>query len=305
MLSFQHKLIQEYLAAVYIADILNQGTHCSFLAETFPTWNMIEKHREVIQFACGMLAETDASPLTNHVGKVLSELIQKEMNEGENLSAESLGSLISPQKYLKLFYALLKEGGTPLVNPHLTWYPECGPPLAEVMANTNLAVITDTDETDPLQLKVSSAQITLHLEGTQTCLERAHTAAFERLWQALHSTPASVTAISLSRVKSAKKTNVRHFSQLKYLGIFDASESEREELAVSIDSWGPHHSLTYCRLNKQGLNNMPIPKSLVTALSKCVHLKSLDLGGHDLHWHYNNDDKLSILMASPAGHWCR
>ncbi len=290
VLSFQHKLIQEYLAAVYIADTLNQGTPCSFLEETFPTWNMVENHREVIQFACGILATTDASPLTYHVGKVLSDLIHKEINEGKCLPDESLGPRYSPPKNLKLFYALLKEGGAPMVHPHLTCYPECGRPLSEVLENTKLTVITDIyGKNDPLQLNASSVHIILQLKEYGE-----HRPAFDRLWQALHSTPASVTAIYLWGVKkSAQRFNMRHFSQLKHLEIEDASESELEELAAGIDSWGPHHSLTYCRLVEQ-FTIMPTPKSLVTALSKCVHLKSLDLGGHDLH------DKLSILMASPA-----
>ncbi len=279
VLSFQHKLIQEYLAAVYIADTLKQGTPCSFLAETFPTWNIIENYREVIQFACGILAETDASLLTNHVGKVLSELIQKEINEGKIASFR-----------LDIFYTLLKEGSVPLVNTHITWYPECGHPLSDVLQNTKLAVITDTDENDPLQLNASYAQIILHLE--RAC----PSAAFERLWQALHSTHASVTAIDRYRKHlhiNIRYTHIRHFSQLKRLVIEDVSEAEMEDLAVSIDSWGSQPPLTYCGLPKYG-SIMPTLKSLMPALSKCVHLKYLDLAGHDLH------EKLSILMASLA-----
>ncbi len=291
VLSFQHKLIQEYLAAIFITENIKVDMRGAFLEEIFPTWAMIENHREVVQFACGMLAETDASPITNHVAKVLSQHIHKDINNGGNIIVHSLE--------LSLFDACLKEGGVPLVTPYLTWYPACGCPLAEVLENTKLAVITDIDKNDPLKVNASHAQIIVDLRQTHfRCPEGTESELFDRLWQALHSIPENVIAWQCSEILGTNTTKVKHFSGIKHMSLTipDADVPELEDLALSIDSWGPQPPLIHCYLGPENVmfaTPRPIPMSLMTALSSCTHLKHLTLSYIDLH------DKLSILMASP------
>ncbi len=67
VLSFQHKLIQEMVAAYYIADQVKRDP--LFLKTAFPTWGEVEKHREVVKFTCGLLAQ-NAAPVINYVGKI-------------------------------------------------------------------------------------------------------------------------------------------------------------------------------------------------------------------------------------------
>ncbi len=67
VLSFQHKLIHEMVAAYYIAEQVK--TNPSFLKTAFPTWGEVRKHREVVKFTCGLLAQ-NAGPVINYVGKM-------------------------------------------------------------------------------------------------------------------------------------------------------------------------------------------------------------------------------------------
>ena len=285
VLSFQHKLLQEYLAAVYIAENLKLDTTSTFLTEAVQTWEKIETHREVLQFACGILVKTNASSdcITNHVAKVLAQHVNDEVNNGKVLP--ELAVLISCQK----------EGQVSALNPYLSRYPTCGCPLAEVLASTELAYITDTDSNDTLQLSSSTAQIILDFDEEVRYSEtdsdsEVDIEEFDRLWHALQSVQADVIALHLDQVKSANVTKLSHLSGLQYLHIeyCDCSEAAGEELAQSINSWGPQPQLTFCELRW-----MPIPRSLMTALSKCTLLKHLDI------WQFDLSDKLSILMASP------
>ncbi len=102
-----------------------------------------------MQFACGMLATTDARCLTNYVSEVLRDHSQNKLNSGKDIffnPATIEVDLVSQN--LSLLHVFLKEGGVPLVTPYLTWYPACGRPLAEVLANTKLAVIDDIHSKD-------------------------------------------------------------------------------------------------------------------------------------------------------------
>ncbi len=243
---------------------------------------MIENHREVVQFACGILDETDASPITNYVAKVLSEHTHKDINNGGNVIH---GKSLSLHGKLSLLGACLKEGGVPLVTPYLTWYPACGYPLAEVLTNTNLVVITDIHKNDPLELKASPAQIILDIDEADSDM-------FDRLWQALHSIPANIIGWQCGGRFSANRTKLKNFSHLKRLQITAPEDSELEDLALSIDSWGAKPPLLYCYIVGKTILQTT-PGSLVTAVSRCTHLKHLDLSWLNLLC------KFSILMACP------
>ncbi len=276
VLSFQHKLIQEYLAAVYIAENTKPDTAETFLPGTFPTWEKIETHREVVQFACGILADTDANPdcITNHTAKVLAQHIHNELNAGKELP---------DSKPLSILRSCQKESGISAFNPYLSEYPACGHPLAEVLANTELVYISDIDKNDLLQLKPSSAQIIVQLVEVDS-------EKYERLWQCLYSMPSNLIALDLFSVRSTNVTILQHFPDLKYLHIQDCGcgEVESENLAESMNSWGPQPQLIYCDLWE-----VPIPRSVLSALCTCTNLLNLMLVHCDL------SEKLSVLTASP------
>ena len=272
VLSFQHKLIQEYLAAIYITETLNQNPSSAFLDKVLTKWADIEKHREVVQFACSIVPTSGENPINNHAAKLLSEHIQNRINNGATLS--------KPLKQnLSLLSSFQKEGGVPLVNPYLIQYPACRKPLAEVLASTKVAVITGLRENDPLQLNSSLADIIIDI--------KKHREMSDRLWHALHLIHANVIALCLGDVKNVKGMKLGQFPLLKYLFLKNVDISEMKELAVSNDSRGPQPTLTYCSLKSVGL-----PREFVTALTRCIHLKYLCL----ISCNFNG--KLSLLLAS-------
>ena len=275
VLSFQHKLLQEYIAAVYIAKNVKLDTTGTFLREAFPTWRSIENHKEIVQFACGMLADTDASPITNHIANALAYQVHDKLDNGKELPD------------LSLLKTCQKEGGLS---------------VAKVLANTELAVILDIDKNDPLQLSPSPAKIIMKLGGDVMKPSRVDTERFDRLLQALKSVQANVIALHLNQVKSPYVTRLQHFCQLKHLHIegCGCGKEAMMDLADSIEAWGPQPQLKYCYLSW-----VPILSSVMTALSQCTQLMYLNLSGCNLH------DKLSVFMSRPpAGlrdltlQWC-
>ncbi len=267
VLSFQHKLLQEYLAAVYIAENARMDPTSAFLTDAFPTWDDIKKHKEVIQFACGVLADSDASPVTNHLGKLLGKLICKELvNEATHFVVLDLVS--NTKESVSLLNFFQKEGNV-TINWSLCQYPSCGHPLAEVLAKTELVYITGIAENDTLDLNPSSTQILMNLEEVDS--ER-----FDKLWRSLDSIHANLMVLHLFEVRGANAANLRHFSRLKYLSIeyhiWNESGVAGEDLAKSINSWQPEPQLTYCNLH-----NVHTTRSLMIALCKCTRLLSLGL----------------------------
>ncbi len=97
---------------------------------------------------------------------------------------------------------------------------------------------------------------------------------FDRLWQALYSIHSNLTVLVLDKIASVNVTKLAHFPTLEFLSITDCdcSGEAGEDLAESINSWGPNPPLTSCVLNK-----VPIPRAVMIALSKCTNLKRLSL----------------------------
>ncbi len=248
VLSFQHKLIQEYLAAVYIAD---NATSSAFLAGVFPSLNEVNTHREVVLFACGIMKDAETSPVVNHVAKLVAQHIHNELNTAKDLPDFSI--LTHCQE----------EGGLSAINPFISEYPVCGRPLADVLASTELA----------LQLSPSPAQIILNLSSN-------HIERHDRLWEALHAISANVIAYCLITNKRANASKLRHFSQLKYLNITACTirDCVMEDLAESIEAWGPRPPLRYL-----DICYMTVPISVLSSLWKCTNLMHLDLSGCNLN----------------------
>ncbi len=284
MLSFQHKLLQEYLAAVYIAENVKLGPTSEFLTKAFPTWEQIKNHKEVVQFACGIMGDVDASLITEYVANVINQNTHNRLDVGEEY--------IEVGTRLSLLKTFEREGSVhTAINPYVCEYPACGRPLAEVLANTQLAYITHIDYRDALQLSPSPTQIILYLFGVSNeDPDGVSSREFDRLWQALHSMKANIIAIDVGDIRSANVNKLSQLPQLKRLRIVscDCSEEAGEDLVESIKAWGPEPQLTYCMVS-----TMPISRSVMTALCKCTHLMNLTLT------FYNLSGKLSILMASP------
>ncbi len=278
VLNFQHKLLQEYLAAIYITEHSKLGTLSQFLMEGFPSWKIIQTHIEVVKFACGILAKTDASIVANHVAKVLSHYLQNELNDGKEVH---YGRELHGMSILR---SCQKEGGLTALNPYIHDYPSSGYPLAEVLANSELVYLHDIDKNDTLQLIASPAKIILNLWNVDVDM-------YDKLWQALHEISANIISLLSLWIESTNVTKLHHFPQLKYLSIgycCSCSEEAMEDLAESLESWGPQPQLRHCNLHW-----LPIPRSVMIALCKCIYLIDLIFGRCNLV------DKLGVLMTSP------
>ncbi len=272
VLSFQHKLLQEYLAAVYIAENIKPDTVEAFIKEVLPTWEKFEIHREVVLFVCGILSQDCVRILLNYVSKHTAEHMYKQLDNGKWFNSD-----------ISILEACQRECGLFTLNNHLTLYPSCRYFLAEVLANTQLVYIDSIAENDSLQLSPSPAKIIVYLNQVNT--ER-----YERLWQALDSmNPNNVIALALFRVTSANVFTLQNFSCLKYLSVWDYhfTMEEAEQLAESINTWGPQPQLLSCQLY-----GLPISISLMRALGKCNKLYTLKLTSCNLR------DKVSELMTT-------
>ncbi len=197
VLSFQHKLLQEYLAALYIAENAKLDSTSEFLTEAFPTWDTIESHREVVQFACGILGGSGAGIVIKHVARVLVIHTNDQLESGERPSVIHEYDF-SQFSSLSLLASFQREGGVSDRNFPISKYPACRRPLAELFANTQLTYINNIDENDTLQLSPSSASIILELSSQNG----VSTEQFDRLWHALCSIQANVTALYVHGIKS-------------------------------------------------------------------------------------------------------
>ncbi len=271
VLTFQHKLIQEYLAAVYIAEKIKLSASTIFLTEAFPTKEKMVLHKEVLQFACGILGETDnASPLVNHIGSLLAQDVYQQLNLGIILDLSGIDIILKPCE---------KESGITRPNPYLCEYPSCEHPLAEVLSASKLVYINGVSRTDTLHLIPCSADILLY--------PPIDIAIRDKLLQALEGKEASVISLRLS----GNVTKLSRFSKLKQLHnsiSLPSGEAEAmEDLAESIKSWGTEPPLTHWKL----VGNLS--ESVMSSLCLCTQLLYLDLNQSNLR------DKLCLLMASP------
>ncbi len=292
VLSFQHKLIQEYLAAIYIAEKSQWDTTATFLKEILPTWEEISNHHEVVQFACGILGENDADPLIAYMAMFFKKHIYEELSQIGRIIQGS----VKPNRII--LASCQKESGTKCM--YLSVYPDSRHTLGEMLDNCSLVYIDDIEEKDALQLNPNSpAQIIVdRQENYQDKLDRdkkiisywGNSEKFDRLWQALYSIRANLTVLVLDNFASVNVTKISHFPNLRYLSITSCicSEEAGEDLAESINSWGPNPKLISCVLN-----NVPMPRSVMIALCKCTELERLSLACCDI------SGKLSEFIASP------
>ncbi len=292
VLSFQHKLIQEYLAAVYITENLTAGRTAAFIEyvkEALPTWGKIENHREVLYFASSMLGKDGAGPLINHVAKILSKHTMIKLDEGRTIHEYN----VSLKKDVSLLSSFERASGVTSINPLLTCYPSYPvKPLAEVLANTNLVVITDIQKNDQLQLSASPANVFLQLHKDE---KKYNKEDVDRLLMVIGQIHENIVAVCLNEYSRPIITHVKHFSGLKLLTILDAEHYDMNEVASCISSLGVNPPLTQIDLIAQieDTSINPTSQSMMAALSGCTHLRNLWINNVNLH------GNLCILMTFP------
>ena len=288
VLTFQHKLIQEFLAAVYITDI-KADVLPAFLDEALPTWEKIENHREVLHFVCSMLGKDGAIPLINHVGRILNKQTMTQLDEG--CFIPSYYHYLPLKKDLSLLSSFERASGVTSINPFITSYPECGKPLAEVLANTKVVVINDILEADPLQLRTSPANVFLLLDKYK---KEYNQEEIDRLLMALGPIHDNIVAVKL-KYSRAIITHVKHFFGLKLLNIENSEHYDMNEVASCISSLGVNPPLIQIQLTAGSMDTSsnPTSQSLMAALSGCTYLRNLMISVVNLH------GILSTLMKSP------
>ncbi len=273
VLSFQHKLIQEYFAALFIAEQCK--TDRSFLQRAFQTLQDATRHHDVLRFTSGHLESCDASLVTNHIAQIAAVEIHKGLN-GTGLYAHVHLELI--QEMLPAFH---KEGSVSTINQYLCIYPACGHPLSDAITSSQLVIITDVNESDPLHLANSQTKVIVNIKGVQKN-------TVERLMAALALAHINLQGIVCDIVCSYTY-DITSFPQLKQIS-FDSwlstsmmHEKQISDLTDSINSLEPEPQIRVlqCCLptlhdRKQALTLL-IP--FIKALNKCSHLHFLSLTG--------------------------
>ncbi len=155
VLSFQHKFIQEMVAAYYIAEQVKMDP--SFMETAFPTWEEVKKHQEVVRFTCGLLAKTEisANPVMHHVGQMLTDWALNRINrviiiDNEYCLLPGTSTSNTMSSNVIIYESLMKESCVLGINPFLSLYPK-GKPLAEVLGNTRIALINGMGTKDVLK----------------------------------------------------------------------------------------------------------------------------------------------------------
>ena len=78
--SFQHKIIHEFIAAIYIVDQVNKNP--DFLRTTFPSWTHIKNHTEIFRFCCGYACEQYQRLFVNYFTTTMCDFTMDMMRQG-------------------------------------------------------------------------------------------------------------------------------------------------------------------------------------------------------------------------------
>ena len=84
VMTFQHKLFMEYIAAVYLSEQTKQNPE--YIKSVFPTWKDIEKHSEIFKFTCGLLKDTGADHIVDHAVECSKQYCLEQLEGGKFLS---------------------------------------------------------------------------------------------------------------------------------------------------------------------------------------------------------------------------
>ncbi len=281
VLSFKHLLIQEYVAAIYITHKILEDQR--FLETAFPTWAAIEKRREVVRFVCGLLKETDASPMVNHVCQKMVENTYSSLEHGKGLSliGSHLGEDEEEDRYgdLPLLWVFQEEGGVDKFNEFLCVYPDSGYPLSYLLNNTQLVVIrsltTDLSDLDSISEQYSAKIIfDVYAKGAtaDTTDERLHYVLVKL------GSKDNILGLHINRTKLLASLGVLPKS-LMYLTLTrcDINTEDQCELLVGL---GKMHRLKYLHLpsNRMKEHGFHVVQGL-KELAPQSQLKNLNLDG--------------------------
>ncbi len=280
-LSFQHQLIQEYFAALFIAKQI-QGDE-SFLATNYID---ICGNSELLSFTCGHLASHDPRPVINYIANKEADKMLCDVGE--------TGSVYYSLERLQSCY---DESSLEEINPHLCIYPSCGYPLSNAIQSSKLVVINGVNESDPLKLQTSSVPVIISFDRRNTYHDVKEVG---RLMKALSS--AHINLLGIDGVLCDEKCKLGNFSQLKsiYYDLPNNDILDKEkvrDLTDSINAWGsePKLRVLVCVLpyisDRTRATVLYIP--LIQALSKCIHLTNLGMAGG------NPDECIPALMGAP------
>ncbi len=292
ILSFQHKLIQEYFAALFIAEQIKVDR--SFLATTFPSTREIISNSDLLRFICGHLASQDARPVTNHISNIGVDEIPRYYKLGYFQSA-----LV--YRFVKILETCCEEGCVSTINPYLSIYPSCGHILSDTITNSQLVIINGVNENDPLKLETSSVPVVVNIMFPEERHEEMKKEV-SRLMRALASAKINLQVVSCN-IMHDDVCKLHSFSQLRCIDFswpflfIPCDQKHIGDLTDSINSWGPEpqlRSLT-CGLpilaDRRQAISLYIP--LIQALSKCSHLEMLFLDEGNL------SDCIPALMGAP------
>ncbi len=273
-LSFQHKLIQEMLAAYYIAEQVKSNE--SLLKEMFPSWDVIKQHREVLQFTCGLLAstETSAKPVVDYVSKLLVDLTLEELSTGNRVSIMYIYMWVPPlSDGFRLLSSLEREGSVyeSSLNPYLVEYPRCHHLLTEVLANSMIVYINGFNGEDIALTRPSKASVILDAQYFKMSREKYHD-----VWKVLHSTRSKLISIDV---------DVSEYDNED--GFVDRGEFT-EELTQHLKSHGSDNQLMRC-----SLIHSHIPSDVLSCISLCKQLRKLDMRACNLK------ARVHMLMNEP------
>ncbi len=295
VLSFQHKLIQEYFAALYIAEEIKANE--AFLNDKFPTLQEIHSNSDLLRFICGHLASTDASCITNHIAKAIADKIKDGWISNRAEIGKDWVDIL--EKGLDVLKSCHEEGSVSGINPCLCIYPSCGYPLSDVIKNTQFVIITDVKRCDPLKLETSSVPVVINMTKEQ---KEADEKEVGRLMEALSSRNSNLIAISIKNASDLHDSvcKLNSFSHLTFISLAYSKTltvNNVRDLTQSINSHGSEPQLRSlsCTLPILQVREeaLALYMPLIQALSKCINLKDLEL------WDGNPSECIPGLMGAP------
>ncbi len=293
VLSFQHKLIQEYLAAIYVAKQIKDDA--AFINKAFPSWEKIGMHREVLRFTCGLLVDHDASPVANYIANILVK------HTHDQLNLPILGGYLTIQQTetIKIIESCNEEGRISAFNPNLSVYPSCGHHLSDALKHSRFVLINGVNEHDPLQLSASSIPVILSIREDKCSGKQRE---LNRLMNALNSSHINVQGIHTD-MEWEDMCKISNFIQLKHIEMRGLSMDQKQvkDLTDSINFLDsePQLKSMLCFLpeisdqheaNTIYIMYMPFMK----ALRRCRQLRQLCLVSLG-----NMSDGVSALMEAP------
>ncbi len=287
-LSFQHKLIQDYFAALFLAKKAQEDE--SFLTSAFKNVYDMFIDNEVLKFTCGRLDPQDAYSVTNCIAKIVADQALEDLNMGGSIR----------KHFIKRLQSYHDQSSHLAISPHLCIYPSCGCPLSYALKFSKLVIIDGLNEKDPLTLEAPTASIIISLPNEKSLKDGGKEVS--RLMKALSSAHANL--IGIEGVFCEEGFKLHNFSQLQSIcNIYHwprfgaLQEKNVRDVTDSIRAWGqePRLRILTCELpfflDKFQAISVYIP--FIKALSKCIHLRILNLFGG------NPNECIPALMGVP------